>query len=75
MISLPKSIARHSKFVHPGILSNVVDIVDERIPCVGHRRTITFVIPAKTSMFEEYIDDEFTLSARDICTRIKAVNI
>ena len=54
-----------------GIASNLPNIVDERVPCLDQRGTITYIFTAIPSMFKEHINVEVMLSAKVTRTRVK----
>ena len=54
-------------------MPNLFNIVDEHVPYIKQRGTITFMVPAVPSMFEEHIDEELMLSAKVTSTRVKAM--
>ena len=57
----------------PGIASNLPNIVNECVPSLDQRGTITFMVTAVPSIFEEHIDVELMLSAKVTRTRVKAM--
>ena len=54
-------------------MPNFTNVVDECVPCLDQRGTITFMVPAVPTMFEEHIDVELMLSAKVTRTRVKAM--
>ena len=72
---LLKPIASQGQLVKPCIASNLLNVVDESVPCLDQRGTITFMVPALPSMLDERIDEELMFSAKVTRTRIKLMKL
>ena len=72
---LLESITRYSQLVKPGIAPNIPDVANKCVPCLDQRGTITFMVPAVPSMFEEHTDLEIMLGAKVTRTRVKLMKL
>ena len=70
-IPLLEPIARQGQLVKPGFAFNLPNFMDECVTRLDQRGTITFIVPAVPSMFEEHIDLEIMLSPKVIRTKVK----